>query len=154
MILKQVIKYDNAEAIEATWVDNDGADVKSHVYSPSQVSDFLTDVPNGKQYLDKFGWTAEFCADYTAKEVAASYVKPDLKMVGVVFDGVMCSATRDDQNGILAVIVAYQLQGETFKPTVFQFVNGTRLTITKENIRQFMGKWMPFRQSFFEPPKS
>ncbi len=78
---------------------------------------------------------------------------PDPKMVGIEFEGVMCSATRDDQNGILAVIVAYQLQGDAFKSTVFQFVNGTRLTITKENIKKFLGKWMPFRQSFFEPPK-
>ena len=76
---------------------------------------------------------------------------PDPKMVGVEFEGVMCSATRDDQNGLVAVIVAYELQKSNFQPTEFRFVNGTKLVLTFENLPAFLKVWMPFRQSFFAP---
>jgi hypothetical protein len=76
---------------------------------------------------------------------------PDPKMVGIEFEGVMCSATRDDQNGLVAVIIAHQLQKASFQPTVFQFVNGNSLMMTYENLPKFLAVWMPFRQSFFKP---
>jgi hypothetical protein len=76
---------------------------------------------------------------------------PDPKMVGIEFEGVMCSATRDDQNGLVAVIIAHQLQKASFQPTEFQFVNGNRLLMTYENLPKFLAVWMPFRQSFFKP---
>lgn len=76
---------------------------------------------------------------------------PDPKMVGIEFEGVMCSATRDDQNGLVAVIIAHQLQKTSFQPTEFQFVNGNRLLMTYENLPKFLAVWMPFRQSFFKP---
>ena len=79
---------------------------------------------------------------------------PDPKMVGIEFEGVMCSATRDDQNGLVAVIIAHQLQKAAFQPTVFQFVNGNRLLITYENLPKFLAVWMPFRQSFFKPDQT
>jgi len=75
----------------------------------------------------------------------------DPKLVGVEFEGVMCSATRDDQNGLVAVIIAYQLQGANFQSTEFQFVNGNKLVLTTQNVQQFMAVWIPFRQSFFVP---
>ena len=76
---------------------------------------------------------------------------PDPKMVGIEFEGVMCSATRDDQNGLVAVIIAHQLQKASFQPTEFKFVNGNRLLMTYENLPKFLAVWMPFRQSFFKP---
>lgn len=76
---------------------------------------------------------------------------PDPKMVGVAFDGVMCSATRDDQNGLVAVLAAYQLQGANFAPTLFEFANGNKLRLTAQNMQSFIAVWMPFRQSFFKP---
>jgi hypothetical protein len=75
---------------------------------------------------------------------------PDPKMVGIAFEGVMCSATRDDQNGLLAVIIAHQLQGANFQPTKFSFSNSNSLILTNDNLQAFVGTWMPFRQSFFE----
>ena len=75
----------------------------------------------------------------------------DPKLTGIEFDGVMCSATRDDQNGIIAVVMAYQLQGDKFQPTEFYFVNGSKVLLTTKNIQQFLSVWMPFRQSFFKP---
>ncbi len=73
----------------------------------------------------------------------------DPKLTGVNFEGVMCSATRDDQNGLVAVLTAKQLQGGAFKPTTFVFSNGSKLVITADNISALISVWMPFRQSFF-----
>jgi hypothetical protein len=73
----------------------------------------------------------------------------DPKLTGIEFDGVMCSATRDDQAGLMAVLMAKQMQGDAFKPTSFYFANGNKLVITKDNIAAFTAVWMPFRQSFF-----
>ena len=75
--------------------------------------------------------------------------EPDPKLVGVNFEGTMCSATMEDQNGLIAVLVAYQVAGSSFAPTRFSFSNNNELVITKDNIQSFMAVWMPFRQSFF-----
>lgn len=76
---------------------------------------------------------------------------PNPKMVGIEFQGVMCSATRDDQNGLVAVLTDYQLETATFQPTRFEFANGNSLVITKDNIQAFIAVWKPFRKSFFTP---
>jgi len=76
---------------------------------------------------------------------------PDPKWVGVEIDGVMCSATGTDQNGLMAVFMAYQLQGASYPGTVFSFENGNTLKINQDNIQEFIEKWVPFRQSFFKP---
>lgn len=75
----------------------------------------------------------------------------DPKLAGVLFEGVMCSATKEDQSGLVAVLAAFQLAPKVFAPTVFQFANGNRLTLSTDNILKFVGVWMPFRQSFFKP---
>jgi hypothetical protein len=76
-------------------------------------------------------------------------VTPDPKLVGIEFEGIMCSATAQDQNGLAAVFLAIQLQGENFQPTRFEFDNGSTLIVTLANWQQFAAVWLPFRQSFF-----
>lgn len=76
---------------------------------------------------------------------------PGPKLVGVEFDGVMCSATEADQNGLSAVLMAIQFQGAEFPPTRFYFANGNTLVITLANYQAFAATWLPFRQSFFQP---
>jgi hypothetical protein len=76
------------------------------------------------------------------------------KIEGVEFEGVMCSATRDDQFGLMAVLMAFQLQGSQFAATKFEFENGSKLVLNQSNISDFVDVWMPFRQSFFETPES
>jgi hypothetical protein len=76
----------------------------------------------------------------------------DPKMIGIEFDGVMCSATGLDQNGLNAVFTAIQVQGAAFPATRFKFDNGNELVITAGpdgNYQAFMDVWLPFRQSFF-----
>jgi hypothetical protein len=75
--------------------------------------------------------------------------QPDPKYVGVEFDGVLCSATSADQNGLMAVFLSIQIQGASFVPTRFSFENGSELVITLSNYQAFMAVWLPFRQSFF-----
>lgn len=65
MILKQVIKYDNAPALEATWVDEYGVVVKCHAYSNGQMdmlaADLGDDAPIYQELMD---------------EIAATYTPP------------------------------------------------------------------------------
>lgn len=84
----------------------------------------------------------------TQEQIEADRVSA-LKLTGIEFEGVMCSATKDDQNGLVAVLTAYQLQGAAFQPTRYDFANGNSLVITKNNIQQFIAVWLPFRQGFF-----
>jgi hypothetical protein len=77
--------------------------------------------------------------------------EPDPKLTGIEFEGVMCSATADDQNGLAAVLLAIQMQGSAFQPTRFFFANGNTLVISLENYQAFAAVWLPFRQSFFQP---
>jgi hypothetical protein len=71
------------------------------------------------------------------------------KRIGFEFEGVMCSATSQDQAGLTAVLLSIQVQGAKFRPTRFAFENGSTLVITLENYQAFMDAWVPFRQSFF-----
>lgn len=100
-------------------------------------------------YLDYLDWVKlgnqPAPADIVLQDI------PSARMRGIDFQGVMCSATKEDQDGLLAVLIAYQLQGDNFQPTRYDFKNGNSLTITKQNIQQFIAVWMPFRQSFFLP---
>ena len=83
----------------------------------------------------------------TVEEPPAPIIDP--KLIGVEFDGIMCSATADDQAGLAAVLLAIQLQGAAFQPTRFYFSNGNILVISLANYQAFTGVWLPFRQSFF-----
>lgn len=78
----------------------------------------------------------------------------DLKLAGVEILGVMCSATRNDQNGLVAVALEYNMKhgaGQTLGDTVFKFENGNTLLITDANFLSVYSTWAPFRQSFFTP---
>jgi len=75
------------------------------------------------------------------------------KRTGVSILGVMCSATKEDQNGLTAIamgVTISRMAASTFPDTVFQFSNGSTLTITDENFDAVYAAWVPFRQSFFQ----
>ena len=74
------------------------------------------------------------------------------KHAGIEILGVMCSATKDDQNGLTAIAAGVTLAraaSTAFPDTVFQFSNGNSLTITDDNFNDIYSIWTPFRQSFF-----
>ena len=100
--------------------------------------------PDYIQYKD---WLEQGNTPLESDEVLTQTINP--KLVGIEFEGIMCSATKEDQNGLLAVYMAYQIQGDSFEPTVYEFENKNTLILTKNNIQDFIDIWMPFRQSFF-----
>lgn len=76
------------------------------------------------------------------------------KRSGVDLGGILCSATRDDQNGLAAVSVGVIMargKGEKFPNTLFQFANGAELLITDANFDGYFNTWSTFRQGFFAP---
>jgi hypothetical protein len=119
--------------------------VLAHLWS-NGVSKDATEAACRQQIAD-----AKVKASIQAIEAMQTADEPDARYVGIEFEGVMCSATKEDQNGLVAVLVAFTLQKAAFSPTEFQFVNGNKLVLTASNILQFTSVWMPFRQSFFKP---
>jgi hypothetical protein len=108
---------------------------------------FIPFDPANSAYAEYLVWLAEGNTPLPADPPPP----PDPKLAGIEFEGVMCSATKDDQAGLIAILLASQIQGAGFAPTVFNFSNGARLTVTKTNIAALTAVWMPFRQSFFAP---
>ena len=72
-------------------------------------------------------------------------VTTDLKLVGIEFEGVMCSATKEDMWGLSAIAPWIQ----SGNSTAFEFDNGNVLVLTPENYRAFYEVWASFRASFF-----
>lgn len=70
------------------------------------------------------------------------------KLDGVEFEGVMYSATREDQNGLTAIFTG--ISGGLITGTNFQFENGAKLYLDQSNLSAFAQVWTAFRQSFFE----
>ncbi|MBM7070873.1 hypothetical protein JQC92_02305 [Shewanella sp. 202IG2-18] len=68
------------------------------------------------------------------------------KLKGVEFEGVMCSATKEDMWGLNSVQQLIAMGGSTN----FRFDNGNKLLLTPDNIQAFQAVWIPFRQSFFQ----
>ena len=85
-----------------------------------------------------------FDAD-TKSSIDAAKAKADLKMTGVEFEGVMCSAEAEDMWGLNAV-QGYVAAGNS---TPFKFENGNVLVLTPANMADFINVWTPFRASFF-----
>lgn len=70
------------------------------------------------------------------------------KLAGVEFEGVMCSATKEDMWG-LAAIGPWVQAGNS---AAFEFDNGNVLVLTPENYQEFTSVWGAFRASFFPVP--
>lgn len=72
-----------SNTLEATWLkevtdENGNVSIqraRCHNYSPSQKAMFLAEVEGGEKWTTAAGWTDEYCAEYTAAEVAAADAK-------------------------------------------------------------------------------
>ena len=74
------------------------------------------------------------------------------KIEGIEILGVMCSATKKDQSGMLAVgfdKLKLDMAGKPFPSTAFLFDNGNTLVITAANYDTVEAAWRPFRRTFF-----
>ena len=92
--------------------------------------------------------TAEDKAAEVAAEQAAEAKRQqaEAKLTGIEFQGVMCSAHKEDQWGLDSVRTLVRSN----HPVPFHFKNGNVLTLTAANIDDFESVWVPFRMSFFQ----
>lgn len=67
------------------------------------------------------------------------------KLIGVEFEGIMCSATSEDMWGLTSI----KPWVESGNDVNFKFSNGNKLILTSANIAAFELVWSPFRASFF-----
>lgn len=103
-----------------------------------------------------YGDDAEISVIPDAVEKAAidAATRKAAQLHGVEFQGVMCSATGDDQAGLSSVFLKHSLAkmaGKTFPDVHFRFANGNVLTLNAGNIDAMDAVWTPFRLSFFPP---
>jgi hypothetical protein len=120
----------------------------------SQAATLITQAIDGAVAM---GFVLMSDADFQAFTTTPAVLTPAqaaraAKFKGVEFEGVLCSAMADDQNGINSVLASYHMStstGAAFEPTVFKFVNGSQLTLTHDNVIQFAAVWFAFRASFF-----
>lgn len=97
--------------------------------------------------IEAFETPEEIAARETAEAAQAKKAADTaVKLEGVEFEGVMCSATKEDFWG-LASVKPWIAGGQSVP---FHFDNGSVLLITPENIEAFEAVWPPFRASFFE----
>lgn len=112
--------------------------------SEGKITAFPGGIPTKKEQ-DK--WVAEHKAYLIDKEKPTEKQKADsLKMSGVIFEGVMCSAEAEDMWG-LASIKDFITAGAS---TPFVFNNGNTLVLTPDNYQAFQAVWVPFRLGFFK----
>lgn len=78
MILKQIIKYDNAPCLEATWVDEADVVIKCHAYSNGQMAQLRADL--GADAAQHEALIAEIEATYVPPEPEPPYVPTSVTM--------------------------------------------------------------------------
>ena len=113
----------------------------------------LADLAGADNFYYNNGYLHADCSQEALESAKNIYSGPVLssfekKIVGIDFQGVMCSATAEDQHG-LSDIESFVLGGN---PVNFKFENGTSLVLTAANWVEFRTTWVTFRQSFFPLP--
>ena len=109
------------------------------------------EMPEKKGNKWVLGWDVVDLNEYEKKAKKKDKQKPQ-KRAGVEINGIVCSATRSDQDGLTAVAMGTLLAraaSTTFPDTLFEFENGAELLITDANFDAYYAIWMPFRQSFY-----
>ena len=97
--------------------------------------------------IDAYAGSDRETADLAAQaEADAARAAQEAKLVGIEFEGVMCSATAEDMWG-LSSVKEWVRAGQS---TPFVFDNGNTLVLTPANIDPFEAVWIPFRASFFQ----
>lgn len=101
--------------------------------------------PENAQILGEEQDVDEFLANLEL--VAKAIADAEAKMTGFDYNGVMCSATAEDQHGLTDILAG--MQNNLLTETPFKFENGSVLVLTAETINEFATTWSAFRQSFF-----
>ena len=102
MILKQLIKYDNAPVIEATWADENGVIVKCHAYGVAEFDDLVADL--GAEALKHRALIAEVEATYVPPEPEPATPTVCSPAQGLVALFAIKQITESDVNATIAAI--------------------------------------------------
>ena len=123
----------------------DSLGVQSVVHSIPEPNDYIKEV--APVFIDGVLTQQWESRPYNESELAENKAAADkaAKMTGVEFNGVMYSATAEDQWG-LASIKDEVANGMTIN---YEYKNGSMLAMTTDNWAPFKAVWVPFRQSFF-----
>lgn len=78
--------------------------------------------------------------------LSAADIRGQAMYAGIEFEGVMCSALKEDQWGLNS-IKDFVVAGSDVP---FEFMNGNTLVLTSVNISEFEAVWIPFRFGFFQ----
>lgn len=92
---------------------------------------------------------AATAVEFESHRLTTKNITQEAKLTGILIEGVMCSATDEDQQGMIAIGFGHLKTGAAFKPTKMKFKNGNELAINVDNIAAVEAIWLPFRQSFF-----
>ena len=107
--------------------------------------------------------TEEEQAARESAEVKQAFIDQQKKdqMTGIEINGVMCSATKDDQNGLMAVLQDFNFyksfndgDGSGWAYFGFQFKNGGILDINEALIADIFLIWGSFRKEVTRPYES
>jgi hypothetical protein len=106
----------------------------------------LSKYPNGSlTEITESDAHAQLAINNAPPELSAEQIRSNAMLAGVEFEGVMCSAFKEDQWG-LSSVRAYVLAGSEIP---FKFVNQNVIILNDENLAAFEAVWIPFRASFF-----
>lgn len=98
MILKQIIKYDNAPALEATWVDENDVVIKCHAYSNGQMDMLRTDLG-----------TDAAAHEALIAEIEATYVEPEPPAISEVRDSKIVELNAEYERLMRVIAKGYPL---------------------------------------------
>jgi len=105
----------------------------------------VTKSPESKDYRDTWVLKGSVISENAKQKKAIVLLNTTeaSKINGVMFDNVLCSATKRDADGILAA----ERWVNSGNNTSFNFENGNSLALTPSNIEEFCEVWYTFRQS-------
>lgn len=95
--------------------------------------------------LTKAEFEAQLAINNAPLAATAEQTRAADMLAGVEFEGVMCSATKEDMWG-LSSVRDYILSGATIP---FKFENQNTIILDSSNLPAFEAVWVPFRASFF-----
>lgn len=158
MIKMQLIKYNNANCLEATWICENNGVVKCHAYADIQMDMLRADAKEmGTSLAEYEALIAEVEANIkptpplTADELQAiaDAQRSDEMLKGSTYtlNGVdyKVSFTKDDGDGMVQAENAFN---RTVRNTIIHFRNGTEMPIVKDEFAPF-ADWFVFERNKF-----
>lgn len=135
MILKQVIRYDNAPALEATWVDENDVVVKCQAYSNEQMTllaaDLGDDAPTYQALMDEIAATYDPPPPPSREELKTrvNAIRDQKETEGFVFGGKLFESDERSVARISNAALTAQSALATGQPFIIDWVAADNTTM-------------------------